>query len=583
MNIPARLIKLVLKHKLQLGFGVGFMLLYALFTVAPAKYMKDIVDALSAGDVPSQNKFILVGLGIVLVFFFKGLSFFGQSYLMNSMGQRLIRDLRGKLFEKTLHLPVAFHNQKNTGDLIARFTTDLTTLSEAVKVGIAGPLRDLPQILILLGIMAYRSWHLFLLTLLLLPPAGLLIQKFGQQNKEVSDKRQGKYGELTGLLNETILGIRVVQAFGMEKYEIDRFKKENRRLFNFFLDSARISSYSFPILELIGGICGAAILTVGGYLILHHQITGGDFASYLVAFFMMNEPIKKFNGFTLKLQEGLGAARRVFEVLDAKNPIYESSGKANLAPLTREIRIDINEFCYENQKVLQNIHIQLKAGSVTALVGASGSGKTTLANLLPRFYDLKPEEGKITIDGVDIREVTLESLRSQIALVTQEILLFNDTAGNNINYGNIQCDQKATEQAAKVAYAYDFIKSLPQGFETVIGEGGNLLSGGQRQRISIARALIKDAPILILDEATSALDTESEKEVQAAIENLMRNRTSLVIAHRLSTISHADVIHVLKAGQIIESGSHQQLLEAKGEYYRLYQMQFRDHDLDKTA
>ena len=236
MTIPARLIKLVLKHKLQLGFGVLFMLLYALFTVAPAKYMKDIVDALSAGDVPSQNKFILVGLGIVLVFFFKGLSFFGQSYLMNSMGQRLIRELRGKLFEKTLHLPVAFHNQKNTGDLISRFTTDLTTLSEAVKVGIAGPLRDLPQILILLGIMAYRSWHLFFLTLLLLPPAGLLIQKFGQQNKEVSDKRQGKYGELTGLLNETILGIRVVQAFGMEEYENDRFKKENRRLFNFFLD-----------------------------------------------------------------------------------------------------------------------------------------------------------------------------------------------------------------------------------------------------------------------------------------------------------------------------------------------------------
>ena len=251
--------------------------------------------------------------------------------------------------------------------------------------------------------------------------------------------------------------------------------------------------------------------------------------------------------------------------------------------MSKEIKIEIKEFCYENQKVLQDIQIQLKAGSVTALVGASGSGKTTLANLLPRFYDLKAEEGRITIDGVDIREVTLESLRSQIALVTQEILLFNDTAAKNINYGNILCDHKATEQAAKVAYAYDFINALPQGFETVIGEGGNLLSGGQRQRISIARALIKDAPILILDEATSALDTESEKEVQAAIENLMRNRTSLVIAHRLSTISHADVIHVLKAGRIIESGNHQQLLEAKGEYFRLYQMQFRDHPLDKTA
>jgi len=556
------------------------MLLYALFTVAPAKYMKDIVDALGSGDVPAQSKFFMVGAGIVLLFFFKGLAFFGQNYLMNTLGQRLIKELRAKLFEKILYLPTAFHNRHNTGDLISRFTTDLTVLSEGIKVGVTGPLRDFPQILILLGIMGYRSWQLFVLTLILLPVAGYLIQAFGQQNKVVSDKRQGKFGELTNLINETIVGIRVVQAFGMEKYEIRRFRRENRRLFKFFLDTVRINSYSFPILELIGGICGAAILTIGGYLIIHGEITGGDFASFLIAFFMMNDPIKKFNGFSLRIQEGLAAARRVYEILDANNPILEQSGDKLLTGVQREIRFQVNQFAYDDRKILEPIEFSMPAGSITALVGASGSGKSTLANLLPRFYDLTPEEGTISIDGVDIREMALDSLRSQIAIVTQEIVLFDDTVRNNISYGKLDCSLSQLEQATKIAYAYDFISKLPEGFESQVGQGGAKLSGGQRQRVAISRALIKDAPILVLDEATSALDMESEQEVQAAIENLMKNRTSLVIAHRLSTIKHADVIHVLSEGRIIESGSHDQLLSRQGEYHRLYQMQFREQPED---
>ncbi|MDT8446726.1 MAG: ABC transporter ATP-binding protein [bacterium] len=583
-SVTSKLLRLVWAQKTRLGFGVLFMLIYALFTVAPAKYMKDIVDALGSGEVPSQSKFILVGLGIILVYFFKGLSFYGQNYLMNSMSQRMIRKLRGDMFERVLNLPVAFHNRSTTGDLLSRFTTDLSTLSEAVKTGISGPLRDLPQILILLGIMAYRSWQLFFLTLVLLPPAGFLIQKFGQQNKEVTDKRQSKFGELTSLLNETISGIRVVQAFGMEHYESRRFKAENHRLFRFFLQTVRINSYSFPILELIGGICGAAILTYGGYLIIHDEITGGDFASFIVAFFMMNEPIKKFNGFTLKIQEGLAAAQRVYQILEANNPIKEGAGTALLAPFKKDIRIQIKEFCYDPGKpILRNIDLTLPYGSITALVGSSGSGKTTLANLLPRFYDIPRSQGGIMIDGVDIRDVTLDSLRAQIALVTQEIVLFNDNIKNNISYGKLGCTEAQLVQAAKIAYAYDFIMAFEKGFETEIGEGGRLLSGGQRQRLSIGRALVKDAPILILDEATSALDTESEKEVQAAIENLMRNRTSLVIAHRLSTVQHADVIHVLKNGEVIESGNHRSLLEQKGEYFRLYQMQFRDEPTEKAG
>jgi len=577
MSIPKRLIQLVLQQKLSLVFGILFMLLYALFTVAPAKYMKDIVDALGSGDVPSQNKFFLVGAGIILLFFLKGVAFFGQNYIMNTLGQRLIKDLRTKLFEKVLYLPAAFHNRHNTGDLISRFTTDLTVLSEGIKVGITGPLRDLPQILILLGIMGYRSWHLFVLTLILLPIAGFLIQTFGQQNKEVSDKRQGKFGEITNLINETISGIRVVQAFGMEKYEIRRFRRENRRLYTYFVDTVRINSYSFPILELIGGICGALILTVGGYLIIHGEITGGDFSSFLIAFFMMNEPIKKFNGFSLRIQEGLAAARRVYEILDDRNPILEDSGEIPLKGVSSDIHFKINHFTYDERQILHPIDFKMPAGSITALVGASGSGKSTLANLLPRFYDLTEEQGHISIDGVDIRDMAVGSLRSQIAIVTQEIVLFDDSVRNNISYGKLDCSLSQLERATKIAYAYDFISKLPEGFETQVGQGGSKLSGGQRQRVSISRALIKDAPILILDEATSALDMESEKEVQAAIENLMKNRTSLVIAHRLSTIKHADVIHVLSAGRIIESGSHEELLSRQGEYYRLYQMQFRDH------
>ena len=556
------------------------MVFYALFTVAPAKYMKDIVDALGSGKVPEQSRFILVGFGIVLLFFFKGITFFGQNYLMNSMGQKIIMELREKLFRQILMLPVEFHNKQSTGDLISRFTTDLTSLAEAVKTAISGPLRDLPQILILLGIMGYRSWQLFLLTLLLLPVAGWLIQTFGQQNQLVTTKRQSKYGDLTNLLNETITGIRIVQAFGMEGYEARRFKAENHRLFRYFLHSVKIGSYSFPILELIGGICGASVLTFGGYLIIHGQITGGDFASFIVAFFMMNEPIKKFNGFTLKIQEGMASANRIYEILQTENPIRDRSGSVLLEPLQKEIRIKVERFDYGGKAVLKDIDLVLPKGSITALVGASGSGKTTLANLLPRFFDVPDGMGVITIDGVDIRSATLNSLRGQIALVTQEIVLFNDTVRNNISYGKIDCDQAALEHAAKVAYAYDFITKFENGFDQEIGEKGQLLSGGQRQRLSISRALIKDAPILILDEATSALDTESEKEVQAAIENLMKNRTSLVIAHRLSTVQHADIIHVLKEGRIIESGSHRELLEQKGEYYRLYQLQFRDDPIE---
>ncbi|MCP4754352.1 MAG: ATP-binding cassette domain-containing protein [Proteobacteria bacterium] len=578
MSVISQISKLVFQHKAQLIAGILAMFCFSLLTVAPAWYVKDIVDSLSSGKVWPLENFILIGLAVILLFTLKGISYYGQNSLMGSLGQKIVRDLRDRLFKKVIRMPIIFYNKRSTGELVSRFTIDASTLNQAVITGIIAPLRDIPQIFFLLGILVYRSWQLSLLALLVLPPAAWAISKFGQQSKKVTTKRLNKFGDLTSLLNETITGIRVVKAFSMEEYEIDRFQKENQSLFRSFLHSIRIGSYSYPALEQIGSICGAAMLSYGGYLLIHDQITGGDFASFILSFFMMNEPIKKLNNITLKLQEGHAAAIRIFEILNSDLEIKNSPDATALPPIKEGIRIKVDRFRYEDEDepVLRDIDINLAAGSITALVGASGSGKTTLSNLIPRFYEIPPEDGGIWIDGHDLRQTTLDSLRSQIAIVTQDIVLFNDTVASNISYGNINCSRDKIVEAATIGYAHAFISAMPDGYDQIVGEKGVRLSGGQRQRVAISRALIKDAPILILDEATSALDTESEKEVQAAIENLMKNRTTLVIAHRLSTVQHADVIHVMKDGNIVESGSHKDLLEQGGEYRKLYDMQFQE-------
>jgi len=575
MKIISRIAGLVLNYKLQLLVGIFAMIAFAVLNIAPAWYVKNVVDSLSSGNVWPLSRFILVGVAVILIYAFRGLAFFGQSYLMGSLGQKIVREVRNMLFRRTVLLPISFFNKQSTGELTSRFTIDVSTLNQAIITGIIAPLRDIPQIVILLGILVYRSWQLSLMALFILPPAAWLITKFGRQSQMYTTQRLDKFGDLSGLLNETITGIRVVKAFNMEAYEVKRFETENQSLFNSFMFSAKIAAYSNPILEMIGAVCGAAMLTYGGYLIIQNELTGGDFASFILSFFMLQDPIKKMNNISLKIQEGYAAALRIFEIIDKEPEIKEAADAVQLPPIQNEIRIQIKRFCYDtDEPVLNDINLSLKAGTITALVGASGSGKTTLSNLVPRFYDLNPEDGSIWIDGYNLRDVTLHSLREQIAIVTQDIVLFNDTVASNISYGNIRCSQEQIVQAAKAAFAHGFISEFPEGYEQVIGEQGVRLSGGQRQRLSIARALIKDAPILILDEATSALDTESEKEVQAAIENLMKNRTTLVIAHRLSTIQHADIIHVLRRGRIVESGTHQELLAYDGEYRKLYNMQF---------
>ena len=575
-HIARRLFDLIAPLKSWLIFSILCMAGYNIFTAAPAYYAKDIVDTIAYGDNPELKQYFLVGLGLMIVFAIKGLFFFGHNYSVGHLVQSLIVKLRQQLFDHLVNLSLTFFTRSKTGDLISRFTNDLQVFQNMLQVGVTGPFRDIPQFFLLLGIMFYRSWQLASVTFILIPIAVFFIQIFGQRNKIAVSKRQISFGGLTSLLVETISGVRVVKAFGMEKYESKRFKVANDDLYKNHMRSVMIDSYSYPIIEIIGAAAGAAIVAYGGYLIINGQITPGDFTSFVISFFMLNEPVKKLNGFNLKLQEGFAAVRRIFDILDVEDEIVTSPNAKKITHFKEEIKLNIKAFHYPEQDVpaVRDFKLSVQKGEAVALVGSSGSGKTTVANLIPRFYDVT--RGEVCIDGHDLRDLDLISLRKLIAIVTQDTILFNDTIASNITYGQPDCSKERMYAAARAANAHTFITEQPDGYETVIGEKGGRLSGGQRQRLSIARALVKDAPILILDEATSALDSESEIEVQQAIEHLMENRTTIVIAHRLSTIRNANRICVMENGQIVEHGTHDELLSKEGRYQQLYEMQFQD-------
>ena len=575
-HIAWRLYDLIAPLKVWVFFSIVCMAGYNIFSAAPAYYAKDIVDAIAYGDNPELKQYFLVGLGMIIVFAVKGLFFFGHNYSVGHLVQSLIVKLRQKLFDHLVNLSLTFFSRSKTGDLISRFTNDLHVFQNMLQVGVTGPFRDIPQFFLLLGIMFFRSWQLAFVTMIIIPIAIFFIQIFGQRNKIAVSKRQISFGGLSSLLVETITGVRVVKAFGMEKYESKRFKDANDDLYKNHMRSIMIDSYSYPIIEIIGASAGATIVAYGGYLIINGQITPGDFTSFVISFFMLNEPVKKLNGFNLKLQEGFAAVRRIFSILDVKDDIVILPNATKLTNFDREISLNIHAFHYPDQDepAVKDFQLTVQKGEAVALVGSSGAGKTTIANLIPRFYDIT--RGEISIDGYDLRDLDLVSLRKMIAIVTQDTILFNDTIASNITYGQPDCSNERMYAAAQAANAHKFIAEQPQGYETVIGEKGVRISGGQRQRLSIARALVKDAPILILDEATSALDSESEIEVQQAIEHLMENRTTIVIAHRLSTIRNTDRICVMEKGQIVEQGNHDELLLREGRYQQLYEMQFQD-------
>ncbi len=550
------------------------MIVVGLSTSAAAFLVKPALDEIFLNK--NATTLIWIPIAVLIIYLLKGLGSYGQTVLMNYIGQRVIADLRYSLYRHIQIQPLSFFTKNPTGILMSRITNDVTLIQGAVSEAVTSILKDTFTLIGLIFVIFYRDWKLAIIAMFVFPLAIYPVAEFGRKMRRIASDSQVTMGTLSTLLQETISGNRIVKAFGMENYENERFAKENERLFKLTMKSVSVRAISTPLMELLGGLGIAAIIFYGGYQVIYGISTPGTFFSFLTALLLLYEPAKRLTGVNNTIQQGIAGAERVFNVIDTIPEIEDKPGAKPLPQITEGIDIDHVTFRYDEIPVLKDVHLKIKAGELIAFAGMSGGGKTTLVNLIPRFYDVT--EGRILIDGRDIRDVSIESLRSQIAIVTQQTILFNDTIRNNIAYGDIRKSEEDIIRAAKAANAHDFIMKLPDGYDAIIGEQGVKLSGGERQRISIARALLKDAPILILDEATSSLDTEAEVEVQEALDVLMKGRTTLVIAHRLSTIRNADRIIVLVDGKIVEEGTHESLLAKKGEYYKLYNMQFKDEN-----
>lgn len=568
-ELVSRLSQEVKPHLGRLSIAMICMVVFSACTGAQAFLVKDLLDKIF---IEKDEFFLNLLPGIViLVFMIKAVFYYIYATTLEFVGQSVIRELRSKIFSHIHKQPLSFFHDNPTGTLISRVLNDISLMQKAVSTVVVQLFRNTFQVIFLLGIVFYMNWQLALITLVVIPLSLFPIIKFGRKFRKNSRKGQEETAQISNTLHETIGGNRIVKAFCRETYEEKRFNKQIQNLFRVTIKRAQYRATQNPMMELIGGFAVAAIIYMGGHEVINGSMTPGTFFAFITALAASYEPIKKLSSVNAQIQDGLASAERVYHVLDIVPAIRNKKDAAPLSPFTKEISFNNISFNYGEETILKNINLQVPAGQALAIVGPSGGGKTTLTNLIPRFLDL--EKGSITIDGKDIRDITLRSLREQIAMVTQQTILFNDTVYNNIAYGKKGCSEEDIKEAAKAAHCLSFIQDLPEGFNTIIGESGAKLSGGQQQRISIARALLADAPILILDEATSALDTESERMVQKALENLMKNRTTFVIAHRLSTIKNADRIIVIKKGEIVEEGNHEELLEKAGEYETLYNMQ----------
>lgn len=517
----------------------------------------------------------LIPFVVVAIYLVKALSDYFSYFLMADVGQRVILNVRDKLYGHIQTLSMPYFIRTPTGVLISRITNDVNMIQSSVTNAVTELIRESLKLLGLVAVVFYRSVELALIAMVVFPLVVYPISQFGRRLKHYSTKSMNVMGHVMSILDEGISGIRIVKAYNMEEYEKERFSTENRRYYRNWMKRIAVRALSSPLMELIAGLAGAFILWYGGMQVVEGSLSAGDFASFILAMGMLYSPIRKLNTVNIEVQEGIAAAKRIFNVLDTTPEIGDKAGAEDLGRVDGEFAFHDVSFTYTGDEyALTGVSFTARRGQRVALVGESGSGKTTIANLLPRLFEVS--SGRIVVGGRDIRDVTMKSLRRNIAMVTQEMVLFNDTIRANIAYGTENATQESIQEAARAARAHDFIMQMPHTYDTVVGESGVRLSGGQRQRICIARAIIKDAPILILDEATSALDTESEREVQAALERLMKDRTTLIIAHRLSTIIRADHIIVLNKGEIVEEGSHQELMEKNGYYARLYTIQF-DH------
>jgi ATP-binding cassette, subfamily B, bacterial MsbA len=559
------------RHFGAIALAFLFMGIAAGSTALRAWLMEPVLDRIFIAREGSLL-FLLGGAALVLALL-KGLADYGQTVLMSRIGQRVISDVQNALFARLIRADLAYFNAHPSGTLISRFTGDVWLLRNAAANVLAGMGRDAVTVVFLVAVMFYQDWGLALISFAAFPLAIRPIVRIGRRMRSVSANTQAEMGQLTTLLNQTFQGARHVKAYGMEAYEERRASALFERIYKLVDRANRTRFRAAPMMEALGGAAIAVVILYGGHQVISGARTPGAFFSFITALLLAYQPMKALAILNASLQEGLAAAQRVFDILDIEPNIQDRPGARPLSIEGGEVRFEDVRFGYRPGTVaLDGISYTVPAGSTVALVGRSGAGKSTVLNLIPRFYEV--DMGRVAIDGQDVREVTLASLRASMALVSQEVSLFDDTVRANIAYGRFGASQEDIEAAAAAAAADGFIRELPEGYDTLVGEHGIRLSGGQRQRLAIARAMLKDAPILLLDEATSALDSESERHVQAALRRLMRGRTTIVIAHRLSTIIGADSICVLDRGRIVETGKHAQLLARNGIYARLYETQF---------
>ncbi len=604
MKLYLRLLEFIKPHIRLLSLATFFMLLNSVATngvsvsmviplvdkiiggkqiVLPTKvpdFIQNIVNSINAMSTADLFKWLIWFL--LVAFLLKEIFTFFQQYLMTDVSTRVLTDLRNKVYNKLLDFSLDFYTKEHAGNLVSRITYDTSIIQNSITEGLTTLVSQSFQVVVcLVMVFSVRAvykidWMLLILSMLVLPTLVYPIVRIGKKLKKISTSTQEQMGAVTTTLFETISGIRVVKAFGMEEYERNKFAKQNHGLYRLFMKSAKREQLIGPITEYIGVVCAALVLWLGGRKVVSGELSAGAFIAFLVSLMLMVRPFNQLSRVYSIIQKALAAAERIFSILDTEASIKDGPDAVALPILKDRITFNNVNFGYDSVPVLKGINFEVKKGEVIAIVGPSGCGKSTLVNLIPRFYD--PTNGEVLIDGRDIKRATLDSLRGQVGIVTQETILFHDTMRANIAYGGQVASDEEIANAARIANAHDFISKLPEGYHTTVGERGHRISGGERQRIAIARAVLRNETILILDEATSQLDMESEKLVQDALEKLMKGRTVFVIAHRLSTVKFATKIIVLDKGRIIETGTHEELLRKNGLYKRLYDLQFMEEE-----